>query len=131
MRRRVLPLVFVPVLAFWGCSPDMEPIERSANTMLTEVVQPVMSEAVKELGQQAGSLQGSGSLINPGYVVEGWGGLFNGVIWKATVRLDGVTATLAGATQASALPLDAVWSGFPSGGSRQNNGGGSTARLGD
>jgi len=87
-----------------GCAPDTEPIERAANKLVTTVVDPAVKEAMKDLKTRNAALQGQGSLINPGYEVDGYGIFGTGIVYKFTVRIIGASANLAGATQADQGP---------------------------
>lgn len=90
-----------------GCSifkPNVEPIERTVNTVMTEVVKPTLAKAAEELSQQTAQMQGQGSLINPGYkmvVRSGWGPSF---YMETELHTTGVSANIAAATQAAADP---------------------------
>ena len=95
----LLTLMLAVMVLTTGCQPNMEPVERAANTLMTEVVRPAVEKAGAELSQRSAQLQGQGSAINPGYVLDGYGIVGTGFVWKATIRLDGVSANLAGATQ--------------------------------
>jgi hypothetical protein len=86
-----------------GCiKPDMEPIERGANKMTTEVIKPAVQKMTEELSGRTAQLQGQGSLINPGYRVYGWAGMFNGFMFEFNLNATGVSANLAGAAQGDA-----------------------------
>ncbi len=87
-----------------GCQPNTEPIERTANLLVAEVVRPAVEKATTELAQRSAILQGQGSAINPGYVIRGYGVGGTGFVWDATIRLEGVSANIAGATQADQGP---------------------------
>jgi len=101
-------LVCLGLGCVFGCQPETEPIERVANRMIDEVISPAIDKAATELSQRSAMLQGQGSFINPGYVMNGYGIVGTGFVWTATVRLDGVSANLSGATQADQGPdLDA------------------------
>ena len=94
----------IVVLLGIGCAINTEPIERASNRMIDEVVSPAMQKAVTELSERSAALQGQGSLINPGYVMDGYGIVGTGFVWTASVKLDGVSANLSGATQANRGP---------------------------
>ena len=114
-----IALAFVAVQ--FGCQPNSEPIERFGNTMVTEVVKPAVEKATAELAQRSAMLQGQGSLINPGYNMKGFGIVGTGFVWDATIQLEGVSANLAGATQADQGPdLMNESSGASAGGSTAN-----------
>lgn len=91
-----------------GCAPDSEAIERTANTVIDKVVSAGIAKAVGELTSRAAQLQGQVSGINPGYKLTGFGIFGTGIVWDVTVKLDGVSGNLAGATQAGADPFGAV-----------------------
>ena len=106
MRSPVL-FVFLVAVAFItvcnvGCQPNMEPIERGANTLIVEVVKPAVEKASAELTARTAQYQGQGSLINPGYVVEGHGVFGPGVAYRFSIRTEGVSANVTGATQQDA-----------------------------
>lgn len=82
-----------------GCQPNMEPIERTANTLMLEVLKPAVEKATSELSTRTAALQGQGSLINPGYVIEGFGNFGPGVAYRMVIRTDGISGNLAGHTQ--------------------------------
>lgn len=90
----------LPLLA--GCQPNTEPIERATNTIVKEVVQPAVSKLTAELSSRSAQLQGQGSLINPGYTVRGHAGFGPTAHWEFTIQAEGVSANIAGATQADA-----------------------------
>ena len=97
------------VLLGAGCiKPDMEPIERGANRMTTEVIKPAVAKMTEELSGRTAQLQGQGSLINPGYEIEGYAGMFNGMIFDFRLNATGVSANLAGAAQGDAGQLGTV-----------------------
>lgn len=85
-----------------GCQPNAEPLERSANLVVTEVVKPVMAKAIGELSQRTAQLTAQGSLINPGYRVRGYASFGTGVTYDFELNVVGVSANVAGATQADA-----------------------------
>ncbi len=101
---QTLLLALLVVILSPGCEVNTEPIERASNRMIDEVVSPAVQKAVTDLGQRSAALQGQGSLINPGYVMDGYGIVGTGFVWTASVKLDGVSANLAGATQADQGP---------------------------
>jgi len=104
-QRMLTELVAVMVVLLGiGCAINTEPIERASNRMIDEVVSPAMQKAVTELSERSAALQGQGSLINPGYVMDGYGIVGTGFVWTASVKLDGVSANLSGATQADQGP---------------------------
>lgn len=88
-----------------GCSilnkqPQLEPIQATTNAFLTEVIKPAVEKIGNETSARTAQLQGQGSLINPGYKVNGYAGLFQGLHYDFTVTTVGVSANLAGAAQA-------------------------------
>ncbi len=85
-----------------GCQPNVEPIERGASTLMLEVVKPAVSKAADELSARTAQLQGQGSLINPGYVVDGFANFGPGVSYRFSIATVGVSANISGATQADA-----------------------------
>jgi hypothetical protein len=96
---------FIPVLVLAllvGCQPNTEPVERAANKAFDEVIGPAVGKAAEELSSRTAQLQGQGSLINPGYVVAGYGVLGTGVVYEVRIRAEGLSANVAGATQADA-----------------------------
>jgi hypothetical protein len=101
---QMLLFALLVVILSPGCAVNTEPIERASNRMIDEVVSPAVQKAVTDLGQRSAALQGQGSLINPGYVMDGYGIVGTGFVWTASVKLDGVSANLAGATQADQGP---------------------------
>ncbi len=101
---QTLVLALLVVILSPGCAVNTEPIERVSNRMIDEVVSPAVQKAVTDLGQRSAALQGQGSLINPGYVMDGYGIVGTGFVWTASVKLDGVSANLAGATQGDQGP---------------------------
>jgi len=100
--------VFTAIMAcvsVWhaGClKPDLNPIERGISTMMVEVVKPAVMKAGEELSARTAQLQGQGSLINPGYTVEGFASAGPATTFKFTIRAEGVSANLAGAAQGDA-----------------------------
>ncbi len=83
-----------------GCQPNTEPIERGANKMMEQIIGPAVNKAMSELSTRTAQLQGQGSLINPGYVVDGFASFGPAATWRFCMRADGVSANIAGATQA-------------------------------
>jgi len=101
-------LILAAVLGIFGiagCAANSEPLERASQTIMSDVIKPVLQEAAADLNAQAAALQGQASLINPGYKIDGYGIVGTGFVWTATVRLDGVSGNIAGAT--SAVPATA------------------------
>lgn len=85
-----------------GCiQPDMDPLERTFNTTMVEVVKPAIMGVTEDLSHDSAQLQGSLSVIAPAYYVRGYAGLFNGIMWDFEIGLDGAAANLSGATQAT------------------------------
>lgn len=105
MKNRLIVGVFACAI-MWHCTgclkPDMNPIERSITTVVKEVVAPAVAKITEELSARTAQLQGQGSLINPGYVVEGFTTVGPGVHFKFSIAATGVSANLAAATQADA-----------------------------
>jgi len=85
-----------------GCAPNTEPIERAANAAIDKVIAPVVQKAGEELTSRTAQFQGQGSLINPGYKISGFGILGTGVVYDLTIKADGFSANVAGATQQDA-----------------------------
>ncbi len=85
-----------------GCAPNTEPLERASNQMVSDVVKPAIDKAVDELSTRTAQLSGQGSLINPGYRVQGHGIFGTGVTYNFEINAVGVSANVAGATQADA-----------------------------
>jgi len=83
-----------------GCAPNTEPIERGANAMMEKIIGPAVEKAMTELSTRTAQLQGQGSLINPGYVIDGFASFGPAATWRFCMRADGVSANIAGATQA-------------------------------
>ena len=83
-----------------GCQPNTEPIERTATALMASVLKPAVDKAVSELSTRTSQLQGQGSLINPGYVIDGYASFGPGVAYRFCVRADGVSGNISGATQA-------------------------------
>lgn len=81
-----------------ACAPNTEPIERSVNTIITEVVKPTVEKLSTELSSRTAQLQGQGSLINPGYTIRGNAGFGPTAHWEFTVQAEGVSANIVGAT---------------------------------
>lgn len=99
-----IALVF-GLLFLGGCQlfkPNTEPLERGITTMTESIVKPAVTKMADELSARTAQLQGQGSLINPGYKVTGYAGLFNGAMFDFTLTVVGVSANLAGAGQADA-----------------------------
>ena len=85
-----------------GCSLGAEPIERSFQTLMVEVIKPAVSKAMEEVVTQTATMQGGAEAINPSLVIEGyahWTG--TGMIYKTTVGLQGVAGRIAGFGQGS------------------------------
>lgn len=99
-----LILCLAVCFAVVGCQANVEPLERTANRMIDEVVKPAVAKATEELATRSAQLSGQGSAINPGYVIDGYGVFGSGIVYRATIRLDGVSANLAGATQSDQGP---------------------------
>lgn len=88
-----------------GClQPKSEPIERFAELMLSNVVEPAVAKAAQELSTRTAQLIGGAEVIEPGYTVEAHGVWGVGLSMKFTIRAVGVAARLAGATQADQGP---------------------------
>jgi len=103
----VLPVLLLSGLACLlicnlGCAPDTEPIERGANAMIDGVVKPAVAKAADELSARTAQYQGQGSLINPGYRIQGHGVFGTGVVYNFEVNAVGVSANVSGATQQDA-----------------------------
>lgn len=92
-------LAAIAALLAGGCAPNAEPIERANHQMMLNVVKPAIEKTSADLASRTGQLQGQGSLINPGYRIEGYGVFGTGVVYQFTLRTDGVSANLAGAAQ--------------------------------
>jgi hypothetical protein len=106
---RTLTVMWAVILAAMvsgciGCAPNTEAMERAVNTLVIEVIRPAVEKAAGELASRSAALQGQGSLINPGYVVEGYAIAGTGAAWTFTIRAEGISANLAGATQADQGP---------------------------
>lgn len=87
-----------------GCSvfnkqPKLEPIQATTEAFMTEVIKPAVEKIGSETSARTAQLQGQGSLINPGYKVNGYAGIFQGLHYDFTVNTVGVSANLAGAAQ--------------------------------
>lgn len=91
-----------------GCKENAEAIERTANAAIEKVVNPAVAKAIDELTTRAAQVQGQVSGINPGYKLTGFGIFGTGLVWDVTVKLDGVSGNLAGATLGTADPFGAV-----------------------
>lgn len=100
--RIAVVLLTILSLSFFiaGCQPNTEPIERTANKAFDTIIGPAVEKAAKELSTRTGALQGQGSLINPGYVVSGYGIFGTGVVYEVKLKADGVSANVAGHAQA-------------------------------
>ena len=103
---------FCACAVLWHCGgclkPDLNPIERSINTLVKEVIAPAVAKAGEELSARTAQLQGQGSLINPGYTVEGFASAGPATTFKFTIRAEGVSANLGGAAQGDAGQPGAV-----------------------
>ena len=102
-----LPLLSLVGCLNTGCSvfnkqPQLEPIQNSVAMFTTEVIKPAMEKIAAETSARTAQLQGQGSLINPGYQISGFAGLFQGIHYNLAINTVGVSANLAGATQADA-----------------------------
>lgn len=82
-----------------GCGPNMEAIERTSGQVFDKVLGPATQKAIAELDTRGAQLSGQISGINPGYVVEGYGIFGTGIVYRATIRLVGVSANMAGGAQ--------------------------------
>ncbi|MEK6798011.1 MAG: hypothetical protein AABZ12_03520 [Planctomycetota bacterium] len=80
----------------------MEPIERGISTVVSEVIKPAVEKFAGELSSRSGQIQGQGSIINPGYVIEGFASAGPATTFKFVMRVDGVSANVAAAGQADA-----------------------------
>lgn len=98
MRTALIVLLATILLA--GCQPNTEPIERGTQATMLEVVKPILEKAADELTTRTGQLQGQASLINPGYKVEGFASFGPAVTYSFSLNAEGVSANIAGATQA-------------------------------
>jgi len=111
-KKRLCFPVFLACVMLWHCGgclkPDLNPIERSINTLVKEVIAPAVAKAGEELSARTAQLQGQGSLINPGYTVEGFASAGPATTFKFTIRAEGVSANLAGAEQADAGQVGSV-----------------------
>lgn len=94
-------VVFLGV-AVIGCQPDLEPIERGTNAMIDKVVSPAIEKASAELTARTAQYQGQGSLINPGYRIQGYAGFGPCVLYNFEINAVGVSGNVAGATQQDA-----------------------------
>lgn len=98
MRDWIVVVILAVFFAFGGCAQRTEPIERKADEGFK-----LLAEAIQTGGQQlsahSAQIQGGGGLVEPGYVVEFQGGLFNGVMGRAAVYVKGAFAQLQAATQ--------------------------------
>jgi len=100
MHKLLISVALVGILC--GCQANTEPIERATNTAISEVVKPAIEKLTAELSSRSAQLQGQGSLINPGYTVRGHAGFGPTAYWEFTIQAEGVSANIAGATQADA-----------------------------
>lgn len=82
-----------------GCAMNTDPIERSFNRMMSEVVGPAVVKAIAETKTDAASLAGGAQVIEPGYEVTFEGFFGTGVKGVAVVRLVGVSGQLTGHAQ--------------------------------
>ena len=83
-----------------GCMVDTkkEAIERKADAGIA-MMRAALEKGIEELSSQSAALAGSGSLINPGYEVEVFGG-FGPTFWgRTTVRVIGGSATITANSQ--------------------------------
>ena len=99
-KRSAVVLFILPLCGCQMFKPNTEPLERGFTTLITEVVKPAVAKAGDELSTRTAQLQGQGSLINPGYKVTGFAGMFQGAMYDFTITTVGVSANLAGAGQA-------------------------------
>jgi hypothetical protein len=107
----LLALVLLAAPLLGGCQlfkPNTEPLERGVTMLVSEVIKPAIAKAGDELSARTAQLQGQGSLINPGYVVEGFASAGPATTFKFSIRAEGVSANLAGAGQADAGQPGAV-----------------------
>lgn len=100
MNGRWLIVLLAGLAGFVGCAPNTEPIERARNDVFEKILAPAIEKGLAELSQRTGQIQGQGSLINPGYRSRGFGFVGTGFVWDGTVETIGVSANVAGATQA-------------------------------
>lgn len=102
MRTCLLAVLICIVMPFLivGCQPNTEPIERGANAMLKDVVAPAVAKCATELSARTAQLQGQGSLINPGYRVQGYATFGPGVTYNFELNAVGVSANIAASGQA-------------------------------
>ncbi len=101
---RILKILFGAILALFGfsamgCGPDQNAIERKVDAVMTKVVEPAVTNAAKDLKAQTGSLSGTLTGIEPGYVCDFEGFWVVGVKGKVTVRAVGVSGTVMGSVQ--------------------------------
>jgi hypothetical protein len=87
-----------------GCAANTEAIERMSSTAIIEIAKPAVLKALDELQAQTGQIQGQVSLISPEWRGKIYAVLVNGVMIDFEIGVGGVSANIAGATQASAQP---------------------------
>jgi len=85
-----------------GCQANSEPMERSFNTLMMQVVKPAVDKALTEVKTQTSTLQGGVEAINPGFVIEGYAHFTGtGIIYKTTVYAIGLAGRIEGFAQGS------------------------------
>lgn len=97
--RLIIALTFGLCICCAGCAINSEPLERSFQQAMTDVVRPALEQASKELTSRTAQIQGQGSLINPGYRMTAVGIVGTGFIGEWSLNAEGVSANIAGATQ--------------------------------
>ncbi|MFA5864489.1 MAG: hypothetical protein WC975_07350 [Phycisphaerae bacterium] len=84
----------------FGCAT----VDKTAELTIREVVRPVIDKVAAEAATRNFQLQGQGSAINPGLVVDGYLVFGTGAVYQFRIKSDGLSANMAGATQGDQGP---------------------------
>ena len=98
---RNLMMCFVVIgLGNFGCAT----IDKTSELTIKEVVRPVIDKVATEAATRNFQLQGQGSAINPGMIVDGYLVFGTGAVYQFRIKSDGLSANMAGATQGDQGP---------------------------
>ena len=91
-----------------GCSPNMEPLERTSNQIIDKVVAPAVAKAIEETSTRTATIQGGVQGIEPGWEAQVDGFLVNGFQGRFSMRAKGVAGQLTGHNQADQVQASTV-----------------------
>ena len=96
MKTIIAAILLIAVMALaGGCQNPNDPINR-ATADFKEGVGAIFSKANRDGVINGGQLNGDFGVDSPGYKIEGWAGLFNGIYFQGTVQMLGVDGKMAG-----------------------------------